>query len=129
MSKLLNGDTSKDVLNNKNSETIRDNSYKEIIINSIIKDSLLEDGTEFNSLNLLNNREESVNKHKYLQSNKKEKKKKKRLLRFKLDLIDEVEIESYKEHNQKMCFREIEDDVEKNAKDCRSCLEKFCLIF
>ena len=102
MSKLLNGDTSKDVLNNKNSETIRDISYKEIIINSIIKDSLLEDGTEFNSLNLLNNREESVNKHKYLQSNKKEKKKKKRLLRFKLDLIDEVEIESYKEHNQKI---------------------------
>jgi hypothetical protein len=124
MSKLLNGDTSKDVLDNK-----RDISNKEIILNSIIKDSLLEDGTEFNSLNLLNNREESVKKHKYLKSHKKEKKKKKRVLRFRLDLIEEVEIESYKEHNQKMCFREIEEDDEKNGKDCRSCLEKLCLIF
>jgi len=133
MSNLSNSFTSKEVLKNKNQETVRDISHKENLINSIIKDSLLEDGTEFNSLNLLNNLEERAKKHKYSQSKKLIKniqnKKKKRSLRFKIDFIEEIEIESYKEHNQKMCFKEIDDEIEKNQKGCRSCLEKLCLIF
>ena len=134
MSKRSKANPSNDVLQAMNVVTMRDIPYKEIPINSIIKDSLLEDGTDFMAFNLLNTREVKEKKLKHLQSNsklinKREKKKKKRLLRFKLDFIDEVEIESYKEHNQKMCFREIEEDVVRNGKDCRSCLEKLCVIF
>ena len=135
MSKLSNSNASNDVLQAINMVTMRDISYKEIPINSIIKDSLLEDGTEFNALNLLNNSKSRYNKLLHLHGNsskhcsKKDKRKKKRLLKFRLDFIDEVEIESYKEHNQKMCYREIEENDEKKIKDCRSCLEKLCVIF
>ena len=136
--KKLNSSMSKSPSRKENNEnkneinliTMKDIPYTQIPVNSILKDSIYDDNyvSNWGSSNSLNRL-----RPKYLQSTGKRnsKFKKKKKVRFKADFIDEVLIESFKEHNLKMCYmqEEIEENLSPPKKDCKSCVQKYCPIF
>jgi hypothetical protein len=132
MSKLSNRIANLESPEVNNFVTMRDIPYSPLPVNSILKDAIIDEKFELNSLNKLKKK-----KPNYMQSNtkqttnKEKQKKKKKRVRFKYEFVDEVLIESYKEHNLKMCFMqgEIEEIIYKEKRDCRECLEKYCLTF
>jgi hypothetical protein len=136
MSKLSYRKTDIDTPEVNNYITMREIANSPIPISTIFKDALAEDKFELHSLNIMNKlKEKNANNHyKCLKKNyNKEKtkdKKKKKKVRFKMDFIDEVLIESFKEHNLKMCFmqEEMEEPLIIKKKNCKECIENFCLI-
>lgn len=134
MSMSLNRKTSSDKTEVNNYITIREIPCSPIPISYIFKDSLSEDKLELSSVNILNKLNEKKNKYcrrsskHIIHKNKNRNKKKK--VRFKHDFIDEVVIESYKEHNLKMCFMQVimEEPNLNKKKNCKECIEKYCVI-
>jgi hypothetical protein len=130
MSKSSTAKVNSEIQNGINIITMKDIPYTQIPVNSILKDSIYEDNCDSNwgSSYILRKL-----RPKYPQSTSKRssKSKKKKKVRFKADFIDEVLIESYKEHNLKMCYmqEEIEDNLIPLKKDCRSCIQRYCVIF
>ena len=130
MSKLSTRKENNEKQNEINLITMKDIPYTQIPVNSILKDSIYDE-------NYVSNWGSSYSKNRlrpnYLQSTGKRnsKFKKKKKVRFKADFIDEVLIESYKEHNLKMCYmhEEIEENLNPPKRDCKSCVQKYCLIF
>lgn len=130
MSKSPSGKENQENQNENNLITMKDIPYTQIPVNSILKDSIYDDNfvSNWGSTNSLNRL-----RPKYLQSTGKRnsKFKKKKKVRFKTDFIDEVLIESYKEHNLKMCYmqEEIEENLSPPKRDCKSCVQRYCPIF
>jgi hypothetical protein len=146
MAKVLKKINDDDTIDVPNYVPNKEKGYQPDIIRSIMGGGSIIDEKDENSHFALN----KIKKPKYSQGNKRNKskhrndsnlepppgeltglKQKKKRVKFKSNFVEFVDLESYKEHNLKMCFMEGDQEIEPieiDEETCK-CWKKYCVIF